>query len=273
MTKSEQTPEPDRTQNHGSAVAALLRAGRMRSGENLHNIAQELHIRLAYLSAIEEGRFHALPGTTYASGFIRAYAEYLGLDGDEVVRRFKAESEGMTSSATLAFPLPTTEGRVPGLGVLLTGVVLAAAAYGVWFWLSSEETMIESVPPVPEHLVSPPQASPPPETRKDTPSEPVAITPQPGPELPVAAPSAVMATTPLEHPRSEKPASAGKREDAREEPSPMVLSPSLLSPPLLPPPRGVPRRSCSGRTAGVRRTERFSACAAVCQQRQLGTGQ
>ncbi|KAF0138601.1 MAG: hypothetical protein FD153_1211, partial [Rhodospirillaceae bacterium] len=152
MTRREQIPEPDRP--NGSAVAALLRASRTRRGEDLHDIAQVLCIRHSYLLAIEKGCFHELPGATYASGFIRTYAEHLGLDGDEIVRRFKMETESLAHNANLAFPLPVTEGCIPTAGVVLTGLVLAGVVYGTWFWLSSEEIIVERVLLIPERLAS-----------------------------------------------------------------------------------------------------------------------
>ncbi len=69
----------------GADVGAFLRASRLRRGEELADVAAQLRIRLVYLEAIEDGRFDALPGNTYAVGFIRTYAEYLGLDGQLVV--------------------------------------------------------------------------------------------------------------------------------------------------------------------------------------------
>ena len=76
----------------GPKVGALLQASRQRLGEELVDVASMLRIRLPYLVAIEAGRHQELPGATYAVGFIRAYAEHLGLDSEEVVRRFKAET-------------------------------------------------------------------------------------------------------------------------------------------------------------------------------------
>ena len=53
-----------------------------------------LRIKPAYLAALEQGRSRDLPGPTYAIGFIRAYADFLGLDGDQMLTRFKAEADG-----------------------------------------------------------------------------------------------------------------------------------------------------------------------------------
>src|SRR5688572_25341645 len=78
-----------------SDVGTLLCASRMRLGKDLQIIADVLHIRYNYLVAIEDGRYEDLPGQAYAIGFVRAYADYLGLDGGEVVRRYKEESSGV----------------------------------------------------------------------------------------------------------------------------------------------------------------------------------
>ena len=93
-----------------TGVGALLRASRVRIGEDLQDVAILLRIRYPYLEAIEGGRFEELPGKTYAVGFVRAYADHLGLDGEEVVRRFKAEAAGDEVSRTdLRFPTPIAE--------------------------------------------------------------------------------------------------------------------------------------------------------------------
>ncbi len=72
-----------------SDVGTLLCATRMRLGKDLQDIAAVLHIRYNFLVAIEDGRYEDLPGQAYAMGFVRAYADHLGLAGDEVVRRYK----------------------------------------------------------------------------------------------------------------------------------------------------------------------------------------
>ena len=93
----------DSTSDRG--VGPLLRASRMRIGEDLRDISQTLKIRYPYLMAIEEDRFDALPGQPYAVGFVRAYADHLGLDSEEVVRRFKDEfSDGGHRKTELSFP-------------------------------------------------------------------------------------------------------------------------------------------------------------------------
>ena len=61
-------------------VGQDLRTARQRRGEDLATVARVLKIRRDHLEALEEDRLAALPGRTYAVGFVRAYADYLGLD-------------------------------------------------------------------------------------------------------------------------------------------------------------------------------------------------
>ena len=66
-------------------LGADLKAAREHKGLDLREVADELRIRHVHLQAIEEGYFDDLPGPVYAVGFVRSYAEYLGLDGEVAV--------------------------------------------------------------------------------------------------------------------------------------------------------------------------------------------
>src|SRR5689334_3126533 len=100
-------------------VGDLLRGCRQAQGYDLADVAAALRIRHAYLQAIEDGRFKDLPGATYAAGFLRTYAEFLDIDPQEVVRRFKDEVSGAMPRTELYLPRPVPEGRAPGGAVLL----------------------------------------------------------------------------------------------------------------------------------------------------------
>jgi len=136
------------------AVGPTLKAARERTGRSLAECSQQLFIRLPFLEALEEGRHRDLPGGAYAAGFLRTYAEYLELDGEELIRRFRQEGAGgFTNRTELAFPSPVSEGRIPGGAVIFLGLVLAALTYGGWYLLSSREAEVaEMVPPLPERL-------------------------------------------------------------------------------------------------------------------------
>jgi cytoskeleton protein RodZ len=125
----------------------------LRRGDDLVAVARVLRIRLIYLNAIEDGRFGDLPGPTYAVGFVRAYAEHLGLDSDEVIRRFKDEVSGINGTAELHFPSPRSEGGTPKWAVLIGGAIFALLSYGVWYVNSTRDDVVaEFVTSVPERL-------------------------------------------------------------------------------------------------------------------------
>jgi cytoskeleton protein RodZ len=78
-------------------IGNSLREARLRQGYELPLVEADTKIRAKYLRALEEERFEVLPGDTYVKGFLRTYAEYLGLDGqlyvDEFNSRFTREEE------------------------------------------------------------------------------------------------------------------------------------------------------------------------------------
>ena len=137
----------------GGGIGALLRASRLRRGEEPEDVAAALRIRRVYIEAIEEDRFDDLPGHAYAVGFVRGYAEYLDLDGEDVVRRFKEESSVPDQPADLSFPSFIPQHGMPRGAVLMIGVLIAALGYGGWYFLSTQDRFIaEVVTPVPSRL-------------------------------------------------------------------------------------------------------------------------
>jgi cytoskeletal protein RodZ len=144
-------PEAPSARREG--VGSLLRQKRESFRQDLDTVAGQLHIRLSYLKAIEDGRFKDLPGLTYASGFVRSYSDYLGLDGEEMVRRFREEIAGIDRQVQLIFPSLATEGKIPSGAVLLLSGFLALMAYGVWYYLADrQKSLLDLVPEVPAQL-------------------------------------------------------------------------------------------------------------------------
>ncbi|RJF83209.1 helix-turn-helix domain-containing protein [Azospirillum cavernae] len=139
----------------GPTVAQTLREAREAMGHELRDVATMLRIRYPYLQAIEGGQYQDLPGAAYAAGFLRSYAEYLGLDPVDIVARYKAEAVGALREQELYLPTPATEERVPGGTLLLVTLVLAGLVYGGWYYLSAtDRSMADLVPRLPDRLVS-----------------------------------------------------------------------------------------------------------------------
>lgn len=212
-------PEPSvRT----SQVGADLRLARQHLGWDLPMLAAMLRIRLTYLEAIEAGRLDDLPGNAYAVGFLRAYAAAVGLDADEIARRFRAEVADVNTPTQLAFPAPVPERGVPALAVVLVGLVVVIGAYAAWYRLSGTRDIQQQQPVavLPEHLapLAPPPAAPG--------ASPVSTpTPTPAISIPVPIPvpvSTVPGVTPVP-----APASAGTTASAT--PAPGDTSHALAS--------------------------------------------
>src|ERR1700687_6178542 len=72
-----------------------LREARTRQGLDVPQAELATKIRSKYLRALEEEHFDVLPAETYVKGFLRTYADFLGLDGqlyvDEYESRFAAD--------------------------------------------------------------------------------------------------------------------------------------------------------------------------------------
>jgi cytoskeleton protein RodZ len=138
-----------------------LRAARERLEWDLEAIAAHLRIRPSVLSAIEEGSFGDMPAGAYTVGFLRTYACALGLDANEVTRRFRAEAAELTRKPDLVFPAPVPERGVPVGAAVLLGAVLVVGAYVGWYNLSAGRPGEEPVRAVPQRLadlVQPPPA-------------------------------------------------------------------------------------------------------------------
>jgi Helix-turn-helix domain len=113
-------------------IGASLREARLRKGLNFPELETGTKIRGKYLQALEDERFDLLPGDTYIKGFLRTYAEYLGLDGqlyvDEYNSRYVTPDEVQTIRARRTAQA-RRQRRVQGgvLVAVLLGIALVTA--------------------------------------------------------------------------------------------------------------------------------------------------
>lgn len=80
--------------NNSKRVGDELLARREELGYTLHKVEVATKIRGRYLRAIEASDFTQLPNDVYSRGFVRQYAQYLGLPGAELAQRYQAERGG-----------------------------------------------------------------------------------------------------------------------------------------------------------------------------------
>jgi hypothetical protein len=124
-------------------IGNSLRSARERQELGYPEIELATKIRAKYIRALEEEDFDALPGDTYVRGFLRTYADFLGLDGeiyvDEYASRFLTTWNEEELAPVRARPRRTRRDRtverravllaLAGIAVL-TALVIAAWKYG-----------------------------------------------------------------------------------------------------------------------------------------------
>ncbi len=145
------------TMQHNSSpraprVGGDLRAARERLGWPLPATSDYVRIRLALLEALEDGRVNDLPGQVYAIGFVRSYAQALGLDPDDMVRRFNEEVGSGVPRVELDFPAPVPQRHVPAGAVVLLGAMLTVVGYVSWYRVAADHTGQAEVQQVPARL-------------------------------------------------------------------------------------------------------------------------
>lgn len=117
-------------------VGDRLRAARNSVGLDLSDVATKTRIPQRHLAAIEIGDYSALPSTTYAVGFVKAYARAVGADEVSLAKSLRVElgqepeHRYVQQEDEIADPA-----RVPPRWLAWTAaviVLLIAGAYGLW---------------------------------------------------------------------------------------------------------------------------------------------
>lgn len=127
-------------------IGEVLRDARERADLDLRAAEAQTKIRLKYLRALEDEQWAELPSTAYAKGFLRTYAQLLGLDAETLVDEYRRQVEAGGSGA--AYPLtdarvrgpraPGERGRIVGVLVVL-GVLAGLAAVALLAGGSGDE--------------------------------------------------------------------------------------------------------------------------------------
>lgn len=204
-----------------TSIGDTLRRERLRRNLDLAAIAGELKIASKFLEAIEAEEFSRLPGGVFTKSFIRQYAAYLGLDGDEMAAELQRSTEPppeLNAAHEKSKPdvpvIPMTgeddwrsvSGRRSGMpawlqaGALL--VVLMGTCSGLyWLWERPRHQVLAVELP-PSHVAAPaptPPATAPPENPPVAAAAPSEVT------APTQTATEQLAATPVSNP----PAAAG----------------------------------------------------------------
>src|SRR5437764_9058889 len=132
-------------------IGGSLRAARLKRELTPTDVQKAIRIRDRYLQALEEERWELLPGDAYVKGFLRTYADYLGLDGNLYVEEYNSRFARPDEPQLVPVRFARTGTRFGGLGflrplVLVGAVVAIVAAIAAW-QLSGSSSPKHSAPP------------------------------------------------------------------------------------------------------------------------------
>ena len=123
---------------------------------SLREVADHTRVREHFLRAIEEDQFQLLPSATYIKGFLSNYANYVGLDPNDVIQRYETFLKGESVRHTEVLPEKKTLWKRKELltigGVMIVGLI----ALSFFFYLSKPAVESISVKPKTEDPLVPP---------------------------------------------------------------------------------------------------------------------
>ena len=134
FTAAETAPPAEGAADSGESVGTTLRKAREKRGVSLPQVSRDLCLKEDVLRALESRQYSALPKVPYCYGFVRTYARHLGLEPEEMVRRFKGEIGEAPQPSKLKPPEPIRASRFPGRAALTFSVLIAAAVYAGWYF-------------------------------------------------------------------------------------------------------------------------------------------
>ena len=122
-------------------IGQELKHRRVTRGETLSAMSEKLRISVAYLNAIEQLDADDLPAMGYAVGYARGYGAELGLPGDAVVERFKADLSISRVAAHEGPKQRVKQRRMQLPKGIISGatVTLLAASLVGWFGVHAED--------------------------------------------------------------------------------------------------------------------------------------
>ena len=129
----------------GGDIGQALRAAREHRKLSLDEVADVTRIRRAHLADIEIMRLDRLPSRPFTIGYIRAYAEALGLDGEAAVERFKSEEPD--HNEPLRAPVGVNQTGDPRAAAIIAAMIVILVA--IVLWNIAQRALIANAPPSP----------------------------------------------------------------------------------------------------------------------------
>ena len=121
-------------------IGGSLREARLKRNLTPADVQKAIRIRDRYLQALEEERWELLPGDAYVKGFLRTYADYLGLDGSLYVEEYNSRFARPDEPQLVPERFARSNGLFAGIGFLrplaavgvIVLIVAGIAAFAAW---------------------------------------------------------------------------------------------------------------------------------------------
>ena len=145
-------------------VGQYLRQEREKKNISLDSIAQSTRISLKNLEALEKDEFHTFPASVFIRGFLRTYANQIGIDPNEIIAIYEAQTDSLSASKKTKVPPPSPNNRPRFKYIITLSIVVLVAVLAFSFFFS------KSPAPPPPPSPSPANSSPSkPETKAPVP--------------------------------------------------------------------------------------------------------
>ena len=132
-------------------IGGSLREARLKRGLSPADVQKAIRIRDRYLQALEEERWELLPGDAYVKGFLRTYADYLGLDGNLYVEEYNSRFARHDEPQLVPERFARSSPGFAGVGFLrplvVVGVIVAIVAGFTAWQLSGSSDGKQGAPP------------------------------------------------------------------------------------------------------------------------------
>ena len=99
-----------------------LHRERQKKGIDIETVSKALNIRPSFVEALEKNEYGVFPAEVYGIAFLRSYGNYLGLDGDKVVRQYKEQIAQKEGDGNL--PIKAEKAVLPQKTIVIIAIIL-----------------------------------------------------------------------------------------------------------------------------------------------------
>ena len=141
-------------------IGERLKRAREAKNLTLDDVAGQTRVPIRHLQHIENGEWEALPAMTYSVGFVRSYANAVGLNGASLGSELREQLGGTSARPTTAAPFyePADPARVPPRSLAIIAAVIAVlliGGYMIWRSGAVDDTDVEAGVPIEEPSSAP----------------------------------------------------------------------------------------------------------------------